>query len=360
MKGTVPRALVRLLLLAALASLTLLVAFGGSADASGAQRRHRARHHVTHHVTHRRAPTTKHRRVRATRTQTHNRYHASSQTTTVIRASHRRTFGSAAPSIEVGGQPPIQASGTTGVQVDNARPAQAPGPAGLVANVPLTPEIPPLSPRIWRVRVTAGEGTLDPPEIVAEPGQRIAVLFDDHMPGADGLAFDLPGGPRTFSGSVNGGPAQPLTIAVPDRAGRYRYSVGKGNREVSGWLVVNPTAAGSTAPMFGARDMRIVARDFAFNPASPMVLPGERVRITLYNDGDTPHNIVFTFPGSQVTFANPLAPGEMRTVTMTIPAADGRFYFYDPVAGNRDRGMNGTMMIYRPAAAPGGAPYGRR
>lgn len=226
-------------------------------------------------------------------------------------------------------------------------------PSGVVQARP-TPDIAPNVIATPTVHIITTSSSMDPSIIVAEPGQRINILLDNQGTATNNLVFRTSQsvGP-VFAMDVPGGQQQRTAITAPNVAGRYTFYAIAGSskrRGLSGTLIVTPRASGSATSQYGARDIRIVALDDRFNPDSPFAMPGERIRLTLVNGGDMPHNIVIQMPGSQTaTFRSNLGRGEMRTIQFTMPRQTGRFTFYDPVSGNRDRGLNGTLIVARVA-----------
>lgn len=216
---------------------------------------------------------------------------------------------------------------------------------------PPAPDTPPLPHEMWKVHVTASRAGLSPSEIVLEPRQRVEITFENREGAPANLAFRLPGAVQTLDHPLPAGQISVLTVTAPNQTGRYAYAVTglSGRHAPTGEVIVAPDVDGAVAPRYGARDVRIVARDFSFNPTSPIFAPGEHVRLTLLNAGQQPHNIVFAFPGHEVTFPADVGPGEMRTMTFTVPARNATYAFYDPLQGDRDKGMQGTLIVQRPA-----------
>jgi uncharacterized cupredoxin-like copper-binding protein len=100
--------------------------------------------------------------------------------------------------------------------------------------------------------------------------------------------------------------------------------------------------AGQTAPapVPGAREVRIVARDFAFSPNQVRLAAGATVNLVLANEGDALHDITFPALG----FRLEATAGATATGALTV-ARPGTYEFFCSVPGHREAGMSGILVV---------------
>jgi len=92
------------------------------------------------------------------------------------------------------------------------------------------------------------------------------------------------------------------------------------------------------APVAGAPEVEVVARDFSFSPAEVNVPAGTSVNVVLVNDGDLPHDITIPALGFQVA----ALPG--TRVLSSLTAVPGKYEFFCSVPGHQDAGMEGLIV----------------
>lgn len=102
-----------------------------------------------------------------------------------------------------------------------------------------------------------------------------------------------------------------------------------------------PRAAGRR----GHRRVTVVAENMDYDPGAIPARPGQRLTITLINNGNHPHNIEFELIGGEVMFQQAVPPGQSRTLTFTVPTQSGRYIYYCPIANHRKRGMEGHLIV---------------
>ncbi|MFQ5895491.1 MAG: cupredoxin domain-containing protein [Nitrospinota bacterium] len=109
-----------------------------------------------------------------------------------------------------------------------------------------------------------------------------------------------------------------------------------------------------------AREVKLKAKEFAFDRAKPKVEPG-RVTFVVTNVGVYPHG--FAIEGMKAAIPR-IDPGETARITVDLPK--GAHVFYCPQRGHRERGMVGELAVgiaAKPAAKkkparPRGGYYG--
>lgn len=86
------------------------------------------------------------------------------------------------------------------------------------------------------------------------------------------------------------------------------------------------------------REIVVVSTEFAFDPDSLELQAGERIALTLVNEGAVIHNLEIPDMGVYVE-----APaGATATVEFTVPDGIGAFDFWCSIAGHREAGMEGS------------------
>jgi len=97
-----------------------------------------------------------------------------------------------------------------------------------------------------------------------------------------------------------------------------------------------PSSGGSTAV-----NVTITATDFKFDPATFNAAPGQTINITLKNTGPSDHTFVF----APANFKMTVAAGKTDTKSFTAPAAAGTYDFTCDVAGHKELGMAGKLVV---------------
>lgn len=92
------------------------------------------------------------------------------------------------------------------------------------------------------------------------------------------------------------------------------------------------------APVPGAPQVEVVARDLSFSPTEIKVPAGTTVNLLLVNDGDLPHDITIPALGFRVV----ALPGARASASLT--ASLGEYEFFCSVPGHRDAGMEGLLV----------------
>ncbi len=93
------------------------------------------------------------------------------------------------------------------------------------------------------------------------------------------------------------------------------------------------------------RHYDIVATDGAFQAAVLTAQPGERVHITVHNQGRMNHGIVFVLPQGYIGIRGLIAPYRHRSLTFEAPTVPGQYVFYCPVFNHGLLGMQGLLIV---------------
>ena len=93
------------------------------------------------------------------------------------------------------------------------------------------------------------------------------------------------------------------------------------------------------------RHYDIVATDGAFQPAVLTAQPGERLHITVHNQGRMNHSIVFILPQGYIGIREVIAPYRHRSMTFVAPTVPGQYVFYCPFFNHGTLGMNGLLIV---------------
>ncbi len=107
------------------------------------------------------------------------------------------------------------------------------------------------------------------------------------------------------------------------------------------WMMGGDLGAGQApAPVVGAPEVEVVARDFSFSPTEVTVPAGTTVNLVLVNGGDLPHDITIPAFGFRVA----ALAGTRVSASLTV-ASPGRYEFFCSVLGHRDAGMQGSLVV---------------
>lgn len=100
--------------------------------------------------------------------------------------------------------------------------------------------------------------------------------------------------------------------------------------------------AGQTAPapLPDAKEVRILARDFAFSPSQVRLAAGATVNLVLVNQGDVLHDVTIPALG----FRLEATAGATATGALTAPRP-GSYELVCSVPGHREAGMSGTLVV---------------
>ena len=87
-----------------------------------------------------------------------------------------------------------------------------------------------------------------------------------------------------------------------------------------------------------AATLEIEADDFYFSPTFVKVKPGEKVAITLKNEGDTTH----TFTSDALNIDQQVSAGKSKKFTVTVPSSGTAFQFHCDF--HESMGMQGAFF----------------
>ncbi len=106
------------------------------------------------------------------------------------------------------------------------------------------------------------------------------------------------------------------------------------------WMMGGSLRAGrAPAPVAGAPEIEVVARDFSFSPTELTVPAGTTVNLLLVNEGKLLHDV--TIP--VLEFRVEALPGTRVSASLTV-ADPGTYEFICSVPGHRDAGMRGLIV----------------
>lgn len=91
--------------------------------------------------------------------------------------------------------------------------------------------------------------------------------------------------------------------------------------------------------------VEVVAANLQFSPSEIKAKPGERLQITLVNNGDVPYSIKFDLPNGEQELREPVPPGRKAALIFTAPEKAGTYAFYSPMTNQRGRGVTGSLVV---------------
>ena len=96
-----------------------------------------------------------------------------------------------------------------------------------------------------------------------------------------------------------------------------------------------------TAPASGA--VRVVATEYAFDPAAIVMRGPGTLRVTLANEGSLAHNLRLTKDGEELGGTPSFPAGESRSARLRVER--GSYEFICTVGDHAELGMRGTLKV---------------
>lgn len=97
------------------------------------------------------------------------------------------------------------------------------------------------------------------------------------------------------------------------------------------------SSGGGAAPL----TVTVTTNEFKYDPAVINATPGQTVNLTVKNIGSVQHTFVLANANVKIT----VDPGKSVTQTFTAPAVAGTFTFECDVAGHKEAGMVGQLIV---------------
>lgn len=91
--------------------------------------------------------------------------------------------------------------------------------------------------------------------------------------------------------------------------------------------------------------VEVVAANLQFSPNEIKAKPGERLQVTLVNNGDVPYSIKFELPDGEQELREPVPPGRKAALIFTAPEKAGTYAYYSPMTNQRGRGVSGNLIV---------------
>jgi plastocyanin len=102
--------------------------------------------------------------------------------------------------------------------------------------------------------------------------------------------------------------------------------------------------------------VQLVAKDFAFDPATATVDQAGSVTFRVQNEGGTAHALEVEGNGVEEE-TDPIGPGESAELTVQLDA--GEYELYCPIGNHREMGMEGKLVVGGGGAAGDGSTTGK-
>jgi plastocyanin len=96
-----------------------------------------------------------------------------------------------------------------------------------------------------------------------------------------------------------------------------------------------------TAPASGA--VRVVAKEYSFDPATIVMRGPGTLRVTLVNEGSLAHNLRLTKDGEELGGTPSFRAGESRSARLRVER--GSYEFICTVGDHAELGMRGTLKV---------------
>jgi plastocyanin len=96
-----------------------------------------------------------------------------------------------------------------------------------------------------------------------------------------------------------------------------------------------------TAPAGGA--VRVVAKEYSFDPSTIVLRASGTLRVTLVNEGSLAHNLKVMKDGEVLGGTESFPPG--RTESARVPVERGTYEYVCTVGDHAELGMKGTLKV---------------
>jgi nitrite reductase (NO-forming) len=97
-------------------------------------------------------------------------------------------------------------------------------------------------------------------------------------------------------------------------------------------------AGRAQAPVAGAPEIQLVARDFSLSPTEITIPAGTTVNLVLVNDGELLHDVTIPALGFRVEAVG----GSKAAASLTV-TSPGRYEFFCSLPGHQEAGMEGVL-----------------
>jgi uncharacterized cupredoxin-like copper-binding protein len=89
----------------------------------------------------------------------------------------------------------------------------------------------------------------------------------------------------------------------------------------------------------------VSVRNGTFAPNQLRVAPGQQVTLRITNQDQIAHGLILEVPGQSVALPTAIQPGASATLTFIAPEQPGIYNFYSSVDGQRQQGLQGTIIV---------------
>ncbi len=139
------------------------------------------------------------------------------------------------------------------------------------------------------------------------------------------------------------------STSSPSTAANTAASTSSTSAPSSGSAVSSTSASKSSS----SEHLTLSETEFKIIPASAALAHAGPVTITVRNTGKITHVLALQTPAG-VLHTPAIAPGASATLKVDL-AASGSYTFYCPIAGHRQAGMQGTLVVGHAASGAAGA-----
>ena len=109
------------------------------------------------------------------------------------------------------------------------------------------------------------------------------------------------------------------------------------------FVVIALTACGGGASASGSTPLNVTvnATEFKYDPATINASPGQTINLTVKNIGTVQHTWVLPAANIKLT----IDPGQSVQKTFTAPATAGTYQYECDIAGHKEAGMVGQLIV---------------
>jgi plastocyanin len=105
------------------------------------------------------------------------------------------------------------------------------------------------------------------------------------------------------------------------------------------------SSPGGSTNTGGVREFKLTATDFKYTPADQAFKPGEKLKVTMTDNGAVDHTWVLLDTAGKELVKLEVKVGSTGSKEFTAPATPGTYQIICEIAGHKEAGMTGTATV---------------
>lgn len=93
------------------------------------------------------------------------------------------------------------------------------------------------------------------------------------------------------------------------------------------------------------KELELVVRELDYIPNELRAVAGQDLSVSLLNQSEQEHNVVFELPSGHRTLPENVPPAQSDILEFEAPQEPGTYTFYCPVDDHREKGMEGQLIV---------------